>query len=77
MSNWNGYRVSKLAGGGLQNGYSTPKAKQSWEIGSTVKVGFVSGLEVLSKVDGVYALLQSSTGRRYAFEPHCGLSRVN
>lgn len=31
-----------------------PKAKQTWEVGDTVKVGFVSGLEVDAKVGELY-----------------------
>lgn len=56
--------------------------KQAWTIGSTVKIGFVVGLEVLQKIatPGNYApdhyvLRQQSTGRIYKFIPHNGLSR--
>jgi len=75
MANWNGYRKSKAAGGGLYNGYVTPKAKQDWSIGSLVNIGFVKGLEVLSKIEGSYSLRQASTGRDYTFTPHVGLVR--
>lgn len=77
MSTWDGYRVAKIGGGGLQNDYATPKAKQAWDVGAVVKVGFVSGLVVTGKTNGVYSLTHQASGRRYVFEPHCGLSRVN
>lgn len=59
------------------------KKRQNWEVGNTVNVGFVRGLEVLEKVaspsngrpDG-YVLL-SPNAALYAFVPHAGgLSRV-
>lgn len=61
-----------------------PTAKQEWTVGAIVKVGFVSGLEVIEKIatpknylpDG-YVLRQQSTGRLYAFIPHNGLSRCS
>lgn len=56
--------------------------KQTWEIGDTVKVGFVSGLEVVAKVatpgdhkPDLYALWQPATNRFYSFVPHNGLVR--
>lgn len=59
-------------------------AKQAWEIGDCVKVGFVSGLEVVAKVatpgdyrPDLYALWQPSTGRFYQFVPHNGLRRCD
>lgn len=59
-------------------------SKQSWNIGQIVKVGFVSGLEVLEKIatpgdyrPDQYVLRQQSTGRFYSFVPHHGLSRAN
>jgi hypothetical protein len=73
---WNGYRVPKIGGGGSLNGYVAPKAKQEWAIGSIVNIGFVKGLTVLSKTNGIFNLIQASTGRAYTFEPHMGLSRV-
>jgi len=61
-----------------------PKAKQSWEIGDAVSVGFVRGLEVVAKVatpgnylPDQYALWQPSTGRFYSFVPHNGLTRCD
>lgn len=72
---WQGYRKSKAAGGGLYNGYVTPKAKQDWSVGSMVNIGFVKGLEVISKIEGTYSLRQVSTGRAYEFTPHAGLVR--
>jgi hypothetical protein len=57
-------------------------AKQKWEIGQIVKVGFVSGLEVIGKVatpgdymPDLYVLVQASTKRIYRFVPHNGLTR--
>jgi len=52
--------------------------RQNWEVGNTVNVGFMQGLEVLEKVaspanwrpDG-YVLL-GSAGQLYAFVPHAG-----
>lgn len=56
--------------------------KQNWNIGQTVKIGFVAGLEVLQKVatpgdymPDLYVLRQPSTGRIYRFVPHNGLTR--
>lgn len=57
-------------------------AKQNWNIGQIVKVGFVNGLEVLEKIatpgnylPDQYVLRQQGTGRLYSFVPHNGLSR--
>lgn len=57
-------------------------SKQSWEIGQIVKVGFISGLEVIGKVatpgdymPDLYVLVQPSTKRIYRFVPHNGLTR--
>lgn len=57
-------------------------AKQNWNIGQIVKVGFVGGLEVLEKIatpgnylPDQYVLRQQGTGRLYSFIPHNGLSR--
>ncbi len=77
MSTFIGYRAPKVAGGGLYNGYSTPRAKQRWEVGQVVNVGFIKGLVVKGRnSDGSYALWQPSTNRRYEFTPHLGISRV-
>lgn len=61
-----------------------PRAKQAWEQGDTVNVGFVKGLEVVAKVatpgdyrPDLYALWQPSTGRFYQFVPHNGLTRCD
>lgn len=58
------------------------KPKQSFEVGSTVKIGFVAGLEVIKKIatpgdyrPDFYVLWQSATNRFYAFQPHYGLTR--
>ncbi|MHC2867951.1 hypothetical protein ACVIYH_009084 [Bradyrhizobium diazoefficiens] len=57
-------------------------SKQKWEVGQIVKVGFVSGLEVIGKVatpgdymPDLYVLFQASTKRIYRFVPHNGLTR--
>lgn len=57
-------------------------AKQSWEIGSVVKVGFLT-LRVLAKVatpgnwlPDQYALTNDK-GRFYRFVPHNGLERCD
>ncbi len=56
-------------------------SKQVWEVGRTVKVGFMV-LEVIEKVptpkDGmpdVY-VLKSSKGKIYQFTPHYGLEAI-
>ncbi|MCX7585060.1 hypothetical protein [Phenylobacterium sp. 58.2.17] len=73
-SSWNGYRASKTALGGLQNGYATPRAKQAWAPGDVVNVGFVKGLEVVERVGGDYRLWNPANGKKYVFTPHMGLS---
>lgn len=59
-----------------------PSAKQRFEVGETVKIGFVSGLEVIKKIatpgdyrPDFYVLWQSEKNRFYAFQPHFGLTR--
>ena len=59
-----------------------PRAKQNWTPGEIVKVGFISGLEVIRKVatpgdyrPDFYVLWQAKTGRFYTFQPHFGLTR--
>jgi len=73
MANWNGYRASRSAGGGANNGYVAPKAKQVWAVGETVNVGFLKGLLIVAKEGNIFRL-KASTGRSYTFEPHVGLS---
>lgn len=58
--------------------------KQSWNVGDTVKIGFVSGLQVMAKVatpgdyrPDLYALWHPRTDRFYSFVPHHGLVRRN
>jgi hypothetical protein len=58
------------------------KSKQAWEVGQTVKVGFLSGLTVLAKVatpgDGapdVYVLGRGTSV--YSFVPHNGLTKIS
>lgn len=57
-------------------------SRQSWQVGDTVRVGFVAGLEVISVIPtpgdyapDAYALWQPKTDRFYRFVPHCGLER--
>ena len=73
MTKFNGYRAGRVAGGGLYNGYRTPKAKQNWSVGLIVNVGFVRDLAVIAKEGAVYRLKQVTTGKSYTFEPHVGL----
>lgn len=77
------YRIGRVGGGGLYNGYAAPRAKQRWEAGQVVNVGFIKGLVVKARVltpgDGrpdIWALWQPSTNRFYQFQPHLGLTRV-
>lgn len=60
------------------------KARQSWEVGDVVTVGFVKGLEVVAKVStpgdykpDLYALWQPNSNRFYQFVPHNGLTRCD
>lgn len=78
------YRQPRVAGGGLYNGHVSPRAKQRWEVGQVVNVGFVKGLVVKARVatprdcrPDIWALWQPSTNRFYQFQPHLGLSRVD
>lgn len=49
------------------------KAKQVWEIGNQVNVGFLKGLTITEKhTDGEYRLV-STAGKHYAFQPHMGI----
>lgn len=68
-----GYRAPKSALGGLQNGYQTPRRKQDWSDGETVKVGFLT-LEVVEKVGPDFRLWNPNNGKTYTFTPHLGLS---
>lgn len=59
-----------------------PAAKQAWEVGQIVNVGFIKGLVVKEKVatpgdylPDLYVLWQPSTNRFYSFVPHNGLCR--
>jgi hypothetical protein len=77
------YRVPRAGGGGLHNGYAAPRAKQRWEVGQVVNIGFVKGLVVKARIatpgDGrpdIWALWQPATSRFYHFQPHLGLTRV-
>lgn len=64
------------------NQFIRRSAKQSWDIGETVKVGFISGLEVIKKIPtpgdyapDAYVLWQAKTNRFYRFVPHKGIER--
>ena len=59
-------------------------AKQTWEQGDIVNVGFIRDLKVVAKVStpgdykpDLYALWQPKTGRFYSFVPHNGLVRCD
>ena len=52
---------------------------QSFDIGNVVKIGFVTGLEVIKRVPtpgdhrpDFYVLWQAEKNRFYAFQPHRG-----
>ena len=56
------------------------KTRQNWDIGQTVKVGFMT-LKVLSvraEYDGLPDIytLESAKGVKYEFIPHNGLTRL-
>jgi hypothetical protein len=56
-------------------------AKQNWEIGQQVKVGFNTGLTVLAKIPtpGDYApdaYILAKGDKYYSFVPHNGLTRI-
>ena len=64
------------------NRSTRPAAKQNWQVGEAVSVGFVTGLEVVRKIPtpgdfapDAYVLWQPKTGRFYRFVPHNGLQR--
>lgn len=57
-------------------------SKQAWQVGDVVKVGFVSGLEVVAVIatpgdykPDAYALWAPNSNRFYKFVPHNGLFR--
>tara|TARA_R110000796_G_scaffold115697_1_gene227853 strand:- start:161 stop:451 length:291 start_codon:yes stop_codon:yes gene_type:complete len=51
------------------------KSKQVWQVGSSVKVGFVSDLMVVAIAGGTYIL--SKNTQIYSFVPHYGLSKID
>jgi hypothetical protein len=57
------------------------KTKQNWNIGQTVKVGFMT-LKVLSvqsikdSLPDIYTLESPKTGKKYQFIPHNGLTAI-
>jgi len=58
-------------------------SKQNWEIGKTVKVGFLSlkitGI-ILTPGDfrpDIYELENAKGDKRYNFTPHYGIERIN
>ena len=57
--------------------YAPRPARQDWQPGSTVDVGFMRGLGVIQRnSDGSYALWEPTQDRYYRSRPHAGLSRV-
>ena len=59
-----------------------PAAKQAWQSGQIVNVGFIKGLVVRDKIatpgdhrPDFYTLWQPATNRWYSFQPHYGLAR--
>ncbi|KJK22099.1 hypothetical protein UB46_23570 [Burkholderiaceae bacterium 16] len=57
------------------------KAKQSWEVGQQVKVGFLAGLTVIAKIPtpgfapDAYVLVRGE--QFYSFMPHNGISKID
>lgn len=58
------------------------KARQNWNIGQIVNIGFVKGLVVKEKIatpgdyrPDLYVLWQPSSNRFYRFVPHNGITR--
>ncbi|MGT2505708.1 hypothetical protein [Cupriavidus basilensis] len=56
------------------------KAKQSWEAGQQVKVGFLAGLTVIAKIPtpgapDAYVLVRGE--QFYSFMPHNGISKID
>lgn len=72
-------KYSARTGNKVSNGAN---AKQSWQEGDTVNVGFIKGLEVIKKIPtpgdwapDAYALWHPVTDRFYRFVPHNGIER--
>lgn len=59
----------------------TKNSKQSWQVGSTVRVGFLSLVVIASLAptgDGLPgALILTNGSQLYAFVPHNGLSKIS
>lgn len=60
------------------------RAKQNWSVGETVKVGFITDLEVIKKIPtpgdfrpDEYVLRHRTSNRFYRFTPHYGIERRN
>ena len=58
------------------------RSKQTWDVGSTVKVGFltlrITGIEsIVDNLPDIYSLESLDSKRTYEFIPHNGLSRTN
>lgn len=50
--------------------------RQSFELGATVKVGFVANLQVVyGPMHGAFVLRHATTGRAYTYRAHHGLER--
>ncbi|MDW3683072.1 hypothetical protein RA280_15205 [Cupriavidus sp. CV2] len=58
------------------------QAKQSWEVGQQVKVGFLAGLTVIAKIPtpgdfapDAYVLVRGE--QTYSFTPHFGINKID
>ncbi len=49
------------------------RRQQDWSDGQAVKVGFLT-LEVVAKVGSDYRLWNPTSGKKYLFTPHLGLT---
>lgn len=88
-TDWNHYEIVPESGGyvvklaKVTNSTQQQKRsgrKQDWSIGEIVKIGFVSGLQVIKKnLDGSYDLIRRDSkglSINYTFQPHHGLQRA-
>lgn len=51
------------------------KSSQVWEIGNTVKVGFLT-LKIVGGVTNQWILENKDGSKKYRFEPHLGLFAI-
>jgi hypothetical protein len=54
--------------------FSKSGRTQNWEIGNTVKVGFLT--LVVKEIKGNKYILENLKGVLYSFEPHYGITRL-